>query len=321
MLVRPLLYILIILIVSALPSAAQETTSPSPDNIYLSTNWTTGVKDTLPSWVCQPEPAQSFLGVSDPLLTPEIGKRQAIQRALALYSLYQGGRIKLLNEVFESTQEKRNNGENDYKTVTVMRLNYSLLQPCYTILREYRSRFGETFVLLSVSSSTTTKSAPQGCIETMQIFTRVRQEYYDLRLSFDQTFPNDSLLWKDSFLLKREDKKRIVIGCINTLSSSANRGRCLYTDTRINTVNHPTPSVPLFHSFWSAYIESLANELTSHPYSSSFIKTVSDHWNDNISNSLSRETTQNNLSIYLKEIYIQNNRLFTKWEIRETTIQ
>lgn len=317
--VRSLLYILIPLIVSVLPSTAQEATSPSPEDIYLSLHWTTGAKDTLPSWVCQPLLPQTFLGVSDPLLTPEIGKRQAIQRALTFYSLYQGGRISLLNEIFESTEEKRSNGENDYKTVTVIRLNYPLFQPSFTILREYRSRFGETFVLLSAPSPTSTNGLQQGCIEAMQIFTRVRQEYYDLRLSFNQTIPNDSLLWKDSFLLKREDKKRIVIGCINNLSASPNRGRYLYTDTRIDTINHPIPSVPLFHSFWSAYIESFANELTLHPYSSSLIKTVSDHWNDSASTTLSRETTQNNLSIYLKEIYIQNNRLFTKWEIKETT--
>lgn len=319
MLIRPLLYLFTALILSVFSLPAQHPADESSPNIYVVKDWPTGVKDTLAPWICQPLPFQTFIGISDPLVSPETGKRQAIQRALMLYNLSQGCSVKLLNETFESTTGQKPEDINDYKMVTMMCLYYSFLLPHYTIQQEYRSRFGETVVLLSVSPEKKSTDLCKGIIEIMQICTRDRQEYYDLRFDFNQALPGDSVVREDRFLLRCEDKKRLITSSINKVPAPANRGRFNYVDTltkKENTKDTLFPAIPLFHSLWCGYVESLANQLTLHHYSACFLKGMSNDGNDT-SESLSREITQSKLYIYLKDMHIQNNHLTTQWEIKE----
>ena len=297
----------------------QNSKTKSPYILCDSMDWPTGIKDALPLWITQSSIPNTVIGISDPLLKPEIAKEQAIKRALALYSLQSGVKIQVFYDLFTSNKEPKEPGNNDYKHVIITKIALPYMHSQYTLLQEHRSRFGETFIQLHVQALNIAPQSTENNIEIMQVFTRIRHTYIDLHLSFNQTFSHDTLLWKDNFLLRQQDRIRISTYQINGVSLPSGRGKFNYTDIGENSPNSDRIGIPMFEGFWSAWIESLAKQIIQYDYTNNLnIKALIDQKNNKPTQSLTRQTVQTELFIQLQKVYTYNNYLFARWEIKET---
>ena len=122
----------------------------------IQANWITGQRDSLPAWVYTVQGEGMVISSSDPCMTLEDGRKQAVRRALWLFTLQNQVNVQMLSDVFSSTESSSNNVErHSNKILSLIMMDHKVETYSYEILNEYQTLFGE--VLIQVKFYTTDK--------------------------------------------------------------------------------------------------------------------------------------------------------------------
>lgn len=106
-------------------------------------------KTCFPLWVFEDS---LYVGMSDPFVSEEKARQQAVERALFFYAIKNNGVSILENsELYEKTKGEVNDMKNDKMLQTVL-LSVGLKNVMYEIEKEWWSENGEVFVALRVGS-------------------------------------------------------------------------------------------------------------------------------------------------------------------------
>ena len=288
------------------------------DTVYnRSYDWVSGQRDSLPEWVFSPQGQGMVIAVSDPCMVPEAARQQALQRALYLYSLQEGATIRILSDVFSSTETVKGTMDDTRNKI----LMFSSIQQAgkhytYRILKEHTSRFGECYLQVQVlaDGSVTDESAEcRSACELMMLFTKEQGEDREIKLVMNiETVRRDSID-QSYFELKGEPADLQVSSVLNGTVIRAPHQNCWYAAT-VGGLENVSP-VPMNHSFWTAYMASFLEQVLSFSYNDVKVQQVEDSYDEDVTFKLQREKVVSVARIVPHIKGVRENQLLIDWQI------
>lgn len=211
-------------------------------------------KTCFPLWVFEDS---LYVGVSDPFVSEEKAKQQAVERALFFYAIKNKG-ISILetSELYEKTKGEINSTKNDKMLQTIL-FSVGLKNVMYEIEKEWVSENGEKFVALSVGNG----SRLMGSCDFAAVLKR--DLYEDAIPSKSQKNVHFRFYAKSSAFETREsfwEKNDAQVNCIwkDTLVSYSKDylfyGKNCVGGKRLN-------SFALQYSFWASLFEDFTEKL------------------------------------------------------------
>lgn len=283
-------------------------------------DWVSGQRESLPEWIFSPQVQGQVISVSDPCLKPEIARKQAIQRALYLYSFQQKAKVRLLSDYF-STVDKVSNGSDVMadKMLIMAVIQQPAQKYAYKILNEYASSFGELYLQVAVQPTieeTDESYLCQSISELMMMTTRELRENVEMKFQLNLETKKLQEISESQFMAKGNPERMIIDSYINGSKLSYPQQGCWYTPTLQTTPEECTTTV-LKNSFWSAYIASFMQALLTYTYSDVNVKNVNENYGEAVDRdrSLSREAVVSNVSVIPSIQGISNDNLYINWQI------
>lgn len=294
----------------------------SADTVYNhSYDWAVGHREALPEWVFASRQQGRVIGVSDPCMSPEAARIQALQRAAYLYSLQQGACLNLLSDVFSSTETAANTYEEERnKILTLGVIEQTVRQETYRIEKEYTSAYGEKFIQVSFIQADSCDLSYHSVSELMFLFTKERVEEEEIKFNLlleSGNCPEES--FQSWFQMKGTLVSPCIFSCMNGVPIRPSQKGYWYEDVPYAGSRESLDGMVLESGFWSAYMTSFVKSLLLHPFPNVDVKRVGDDFNDghNSSRALCREKIVTVLSISPLVKGIRNNKLCMDWLITE----
>lgn len=294
----------------------------SADTVYNgSFDWVSGQREALPKWIFAPLQEGRVIGVSDPCMKPEAARMLALQRAAYLYSLQQGARLRLLSDIFSTTETATNTYENQRnKMLALGVIEQPVQQGSYRIENEYTSMFGEKFLQVSFTQSNDSCDVSYHSMsELMFLFTKERVEEEEVRFNLLLESVNcmDQSL-QSWYQIKGALSSPKVFSCINGVKIHPSQKGYWYEN--INPDGQANMEMmDMRNAFWNAYMASFVKALLLYPFSDVNVKQVDDRFNGNHAASLGlyREKVIAVLLIHSFVRGIRDNKLCVDWQITE----
>lgn len=292
------------------------------DTIYnKSYDWVSGQRETLPEWVFTSQQEGRVIGVSDPCMNPEAGRMLALQRAAYLYSLQQGARLKLLSDVFSTTEITVNGYEDQRnKMLALGVIEQPIRQGAYRIEKEYTSMFGETFLQVSFTQTDDSCNLSYHSMsELMFLFTKERVEEEEVK--FNLLLESDTYMeqsFQSWYQLKGTLSSPQIFSYVNGARICPSQKGYWYEDISTGSQDR-TEMIDMRNAFWNAYMASFVRALLLYPFSDVNVKQVDDRFNGSqpSSRGLYREKVIAVLLIHPFIREIQDNKLCVDWRITE----
>ena len=288
------------------------------DTVYNSSlYWASGQHEALPAWIFSPQGQGRVIAASDPCMLPEAARKQALQRALYLYSLQEGVTVRILSDVFSSMETVTGTFDDARNKILV----FSSIQQrgkhyAYKIVNEYTSLFGECYLQVQVltDGNMTLDNAicRSGC-ELMMLFTRERNEDREIKMVMNIETEQEDAIDQSSFELKGEPDDLQVLSVLNGAAIPAPHQSCWYESTLDEA--DQAQSEQMNHSFWSAYMASFLEQILFYPFDNVQVQHVEDNFDDDVMFQLQREKVASTASIVPHIKGVWKNRLLIDWQI------
>lgn len=292
------------------------------DTVYNeSFDWVSGQREALPEWIFAPLQEGRIIGVSDPCMKPEAARMLALQRAAYLYSLQKGARLKLLSDIFSTTETATNTYEDQRNKMLALGVIEQPVQlGSYQIENEYTSMFGEKFLQVSFTQSNDSCDVSYHSMsELMFLFTKERVEEEEVRFNLLLESVNcmeQSL--QSWYQIKGSLSSPRVFSCINGVKIHPSQKGYWYENINPDGQGN-MEMMDMRNAFWNAYMASFVKALLLYPFSDVNVKQVDDRFNGNHAASLGlyREKVIAVLSIHSFVRGIRDNKLCVDWQITE----
>lgn len=282
-------------------------------------DWVTGQRDTLPEWVCSMPEEGIVVSASDPCMSLENGRRQAIRRALWLFNLQNRVQVQMLSDVFSSTETSLQNVErHSNKILSLIMMSNKKKVYGYEIMNEYQTLFGEVILQIrftvageqkSVGLETSSFSSQS---EWMILYTDDKYTQKEYKVMIDiQSDEGHS----DSFEMKGSLEHPVICSLFEGKQLFVPQKGCWYQELSSVDTCLVIEGKDLKYSFWTAYIAGLADQLFSYSFPESNIQTVLDNYQGNLMYDLSREKAKGYITAIPQILGISQNRLIVDWKI------
>lgn len=288
----------------------------------IQANWITGQRDSLPEWVYTAQGEGIVISSSDPCMTLEDGRKQAVRRALWLFTLQNQVKVQMLSDVFSATESSSNNVErHSNKILSLIMMDHKVETYSYEILNEYQTLFGE--VLIQVQFHTTDKQEANNPeftsfssqSEWMVLFTDDKYAKKDYKIKI-QMSSNEEL--SDGFEMKGNLNYPIISSSFDGQRIITPQKGCWYKDSSTNDYS-VKPGNSLIHAFWPAYVVGLADQLFSYSFLKSNISSVLDNYQSDTMYDLSREKATGVIRIIPQIHGVNQNKLIVDWAVSPLT--
>ncbi len=290
----------------------------------IQANWITGQRDSLPAWVYTVQGEGMVISSSDPCMTLEDGRKQAVRRALWLFTLQNQVNVQMLSDVFSSTESSSNNVErHSNKILSLIMMDHKVETYSYEILNEYQTLFGE--VLIQVKFYTTDKdnqaannseiTSFSSQSEWMVLYTDDKYAKKDYKIKI-QMNSNEEL--SDGFELKGNLDYPVISSSFDGQRIITPQKGCWYKDSSADDCS-AKPRNNLIHAFWPAYVVGLADQLFSYSFLKSNISSVLDNYQSNTMYDLSREKAKGVVRIIPQILGVNQNKLIVDWKVSSLT--
>lgn len=314
------IYLLLLFLVTILNCNAS-LQAMQADTLYnQSYDWISGRHDTLPEWLFIPPEPGRVIAVSDPCMKPDAARSQALQRAVYLYSLQRGVRLRFLSDFFSRVDTGTDAYEDiGNKMIAMAMIQQPLRQCSYEIEQEYTSAFGEKFLKVSFSDVDSGGICCRSDSELMLLFTKERVENQEIKfiLTMDAKDVDAERYMQTHFSLKGRPGNLSVESFVNGVAIDYSRKGCWYEDFCLPEAGY-AKAIDMKQSFWTAYMSSLVGTLLMHPFSNTHVKQVGDNYNSgNSSKELLRERAVVGISVLPHIKAVKENKLFVEWQIVE----
>lgn len=281
-------------------------------------HWVTGVRDTLPEWMGMAQENGMLIAASDPCLDLDTGRKQAIRRALWLFTLQNRMRISVLSDVFSKVDSSSHRESGSGKMLSLMRLDHLPQAYMYRVVNEHQTLFGEVILQLEVK--------PVG--DALQDYSKF--PFFKSQSEWMIVYSDDKFKRKEYKILLRIPAGNGQVDCFemkgtleHPVISSTFRGDkyylsqkgCWYADMPVQPAVGGEGS-DMQYSFWVAYISALADQLLAASFSESEIKSVADSYQNSLMLELSREKSITYVRIVPQIKGVKGNRLFVRWDIK-----
>lgn len=281
-------------------------------------DWVTGQREILPDWIYSSLEDGTVIAASNPCMSLENGRKQAIRRALWLFALQNKVQVQMLSDVFSASGVSKNEVErHSEKILSLIMMNDVEGRYAYKIENEYQTSFGEVvlqvrfllvdglnfgnFEMLSASSQS----------EWMVLYAddRYAKKEYKIKIDIES---DDGLA--DHFELKGSLDHPIITSLFAGKSVEYPQKMCLYEDSFAST-DKIAEGNDLKLAFWPAYVTGLADRLFSYSFLKTKVQSVLDNYQGNIMYDLSREKAIEDLTITARIQGVKQNKLFVDWEV------
>lgn len=295
------------------------------DTVYNTVDdWLSGQYAELPEWVFTTDSDDCVISFSDPCMTLEKGREQAVMRAIFIYSLRDVTGLKYLNETFSMSGEYKNGAlQQKNKITSLIKLLPSHGKFYYSIEEEYTSVFNEVFLKVKVVPDKDLKGSCEGY--TLLEYSSLNEymvSFLDDNYEGKEFYINSEINGSEADLLYN---LRGSLRCpkIKSLMDNVDlylTGKGCWYKSNMDGENYKYIQTDMINSFWNAYVLSFAEFLFSYPYSFSQIKLASEYnsggseYNDN-EKEMSRTYVGLKVRIksHIKGIY--NNKLYVDWNL------
>lgn len=295
-------------------------------NIVYNTSddWLSGQYADLPEWVFTPDSSDCVISFSDPCMTLEKGREQAVMRALFIYSLRHATDLKFLYEIFSVSDEFKNGVlERREKMSCLIRLIQSQSKFYYIIEKEYTSIFNEVFLKVKVVP----ENESNGILDDYTLLEYSSQNEYMI------SFWDDNYEGKEYYINSKINSCKSMLdfylkGSLRNprIKSSMDNvglyitGKGCWYKSNIDGENYTYIQTDMINSFWNAYILSFAEFLFSYPYSFPQVKytgeyNMGDSDNDDNQKEMSRMLVGAKIKVNSQIKGIYNNKLFVDWDL------
>lgn len=279
--------------------------------------WITGQRDTLPRWIHARQSNGMVISASDPCMSLEKGRRQAVQRALWLFTLQDQVRIQMLSDVFSTSDSSHNVECLSNKILSLIQMDHAKKSYMYQVIHEHQTIFGEVILQLQVKSveeSVTDSPAIYPFLsqsEWMIVYTddKYTRKEYKIRIHI----PSDNGQ-TDYFEIKGSWDYPIISSSFEGNKSYIPQKGCWYINMPNDSFNNKK-GCEMKYSFWVAYISTLADQLFTSSFFTSKIQSVTDNYQDNLIYDLSREKSISQVHIVPHIKGIWQNELIVDWDI------
>lgn len=298
------------------------------DTIYnTDDNWISGQFADLPSWIFSCLDENHIISASDPCMTLEKGREQAVLRALFIYSLRNKAKLESMHEFFSVSNNQQNGVlQQKNKITSLIRLSPKQKKYYYKIEKEYTSLFNEVFLLVKIipeedfngNENEYIKIQYNSQNEFMNVFLEDNYEGKELYIKSQINSQESNLI----FSLKGNLKSPKINSYMNGTELYHSHKGCWY-DSTLHCNEHKNYHADMINSFWNAYIISFAEFLFSYPYESSNIKYTGEIYSNGRQSQtdkhteMSQFTVQMNIKAFSNIIGIHNNKLFVDWKLIE----
>lgn len=295
------------------------------DTIYnTAENWIGGQYEELPEWIFAADNDDCVISFSDPCMTLEKGREQAVMRALFIYSLRKLSYMKYMDETFSMSGEYKNGALQEKNKITTL---IRLLQPhgkyYYRIEKEYTSIFNEVFLKVKVVPYEDSKGLGSGytLLECNSVH-ECMLSYLEDNFEGKEFYIDSKINGSESDLkynLKGSLKCPKIKSCIDNVDLYVTGKGCWYRSNR-DGENYTYIQTDMINSFWNAYVLSFAEFLFSYPYSFSQVSITSEYtsggseYNDNGSE-MSRMYVDLRVRIKSQIKGIYKNKLYVDWDL------
>ncbi|MDR1860940.1 MAG: hypothetical protein LBR06_08500 [Bacteroidales bacterium] len=269
--------------------------------------WSTSPFETLPSWVFVASANGHTLGVSDPCLKPEAARRQAVCRAVYLFSMQQAN-VRLMSDLFATARQSRKSD----KLLVMARIEQPPATYACRIVNEHVSKYGECFVEAAVveqpPADAEVTAELMSSSELMLLCAHDLTDIIEVKLVAQLT-ASDCVLLSD---IKGNRRNLTAVSAINGVKINFPRQGYWYEagGNRKNT----DISSRLNNSFWNAYITSFLKTLLTYNFNEVSVRQLDDTYNDD-ETTLARERVIADLSIKNIALSVYGNELFAEWQI------
>ena len=282
-------------------------------------DWITGQRETLPEWICSMPEGGIVISASDPCMTLENGRRQAIRRALWLFNLQNQVQIQMLSDVFSSTETSSRDVErHSNKILSLIMMSNKRKVYGYEIMNEYQTLFGEVILQIKFTVAGEQKSADietssfSSQSEWMILYTDDKYTQKEYKIMIDIQSDEG---YSDSFEMKGSWEHPIISSLFEGEQFFLSQKGCLYQELSSVDTCLVVEGKDLKYSFWTAYIVSLADQLFSYSFLKSNIQVVLDNYQGNLIYDLSREKAKGYIAITPRILGISQNKLMVDWKI------
>lgn len=285
-------------------------------------NWVTGQRDSLPEWVYTAQGEGVVISSSDPCMTLEDGREQAVQRALWLFTLQNQVKIQMLSDIFSSTESSVNNVErHSNKIISLIMMNHKLEASSCEIINEYQTLFGEVLVQVKFystgkqNSDNTDFSSFSSQSEWMVLYTDDKYAKKDYKIKI-QMGSNEE--WSDGFEIKGNLNYPVINSSFDGQRIITPQKGCWYKDSSAYDCSVKQGN-NMKYAFWPAYVVGLADQLFSYSFLKSNISSVLDNYQSNIMYDLSREKATGIVRIIPQIQGVNQNKLIVDWKVSPLT--
>lgn len=283
----------------------------------LRPDWVTGQHETLPEWVYSLPEKGTVIASSDPCMTLEDGRKQAVQRAFWLFTLQNRVQIRMLSDVFSTAESSvRDIESHAHKILSFIMMNNRIENYLYEIANEYQTLFGEVILQVRFITAEGKSLCNHKVIsfssqsEWMVLYTDDRYTKKEYKIVI-RTQSDKELA--DSFEIKGSWDHPVINSFFEGKRVFIPQKGCWYKESFGGTSFVVGQS--LEYSFWIAYIAGLAEQMFSYSFFKSNIQSVLDNYRGNIVYDLSREKAMGDFSIISQIQGIKQNRLVVDWKI------
>lgn len=293
----------------------------SVDTLYndRSYDWGTGQRDSLPEWVFVPQHSGRVVAVSDPCMQLDKAKEQALLRAFYLYSLQQGATIHVLSDLYSLGETETNTYENLSNKMLIMAvMQQPEIRYSYTIEKEYKSIFGELYLLVNVvpSSVEAESYACRSMSEMMMVVVKERKEEKEIKLSLSVEADHPLGISQTRFLAKGDPDALQVESYMDEFKLWHYQKEHWYRNEGQPNLDSCVTS-GLKHSFWSAYMTTFLEALLTHSFIDVNVKQVGEDYGGSQpkNQALYRERVASKLTVEPCIRGVLENNLYVDWKI------
>ena len=286
----------------------------------LQPNWVSGQREKLPDWVYSPLEKGFVIAASDPCMTLDDGRKQAIHRALWLFSLQSQIRVQMLSDVFSAVESSVDRNSN--KILSLIMMSNKDNSYTYEIMNEHHTLFGEVVVRVrffenddELNLKIMGPSSISSQSEWMVLYSDDKFAKKEYRIVINMQVDGGFI---DSFEIKGSWEHPAITSFFEGKRVFITQKGCWYEETLLDTVD-VTSGNDLEYAFWAACVTGLANQLFSYSFIKSNIQSVLDNYQGGVMYDLSRERAIGDISIVPEIHGIKHNKLFVNWEISNAT--
>lgn len=294
---RKIFYLCIVLLFSTGSTSAQS--SPRSDE----------EKTCCPFWVFEDS---LYVGVSDPFLTFERAREQAVERALFLYAIRNGG-ISILecSEFYEVEDVSRRDVARGKIMQTIL-FSAHLKNVSFFVERQWTSDNGEVFVDVRVAKSSSESSAFEfAAVLKRNVLDDPIPSKATKDIDYTMYVKNASYQPNESFWIKKNEN----ISCIWKDSSMDYSKEYLFYGKDCGKQSEPNSFV-LSHGFWTTEFDSFSESLFAYTKKNLEVKRVQSVYLDRVEELVSIDAKEVLLCAW-KHRGVKENKLLIDWTIAE----